>query len=174
MRLLRATVQILRLDMSLLAFLSIFVPVLVRTNDLRESVRKAAPLLFIGMCTFIINDLDDIEKDRTNHPSRPLPSGQIQPVFVAVLYFMCLAGALLTTLFCITGEYVVFLYYLVLTLCISYSYVVEYLPAFKALYVAGASAIPVLIVIAYYPNETTLYLVAAANFSFMLGHSRPN
>jgi geranylgeranylglycerol-phosphate geranylgeranyltransferase len=121
------------------------------------------------MCTFIINDLDDVEKDRINHPERPLPSAQVPPYLVALFYYVCLASALLTIRFCIGAHYISFFYYLLLTLSISYSYVVEYLPAMKPVYVAGASSIPVLIVTTYYPRETSLYWVAVAIFFFNLG-----
>lgn len=169
MRLIRATLQLLRLDSSLLAFLSILIPVFVRTKDLSESFQKAMPLLFVSMCTFIINDLDDIEKDRTSHPERPLPRGYVKPAFVAALYYACLALALFTTRAYIKDGYIAFWYYLLLTTGISYSYVVEYLPGLKPAYVAGASSIPLVILATYYPHETGLYLVGAALFVFMLG-----
>jgi geranylgeranylglycerol-phosphate geranylgeranyltransferase len=168
-RVLRATIRLLRLDSSILAFLSILIPVFVRSNDLGESFKRAIPLLFISMCTFIINDLDDLEKDRTNHPDRPLPRGYVKPVFVVVLYYVCLALALWTTRIYIPDGYVAFWYYLLLTTAISYGYVVEYLPGLKPAYVAGASSIPVVILAAFYPQETELYLVAVALFAFMLG-----
>jgi geranylgeranylglycerol-phosphate geranylgeranyltransferase len=168
-RLANAVLQMARPYSSLLTFLSILVPVWARTDDLSLSLREAAPLLFVSICTFLINDLDDIEKDKINHPERPLPSGYVSPVFVAILYYTCLALALFTTRFCIDSSSAAFLYYLLLTMCISYGYVVEYLPGVKALYVAAASSIPVLILVAYFPNDIKLYRVAVALFSFMLG-----
>jgi 4-hydroxybenzoate polyprenyltransferase len=121
------------------------------------------------MCTFIINDLDDAEKDRINHPDRPLPSGELKPAFVSVLYFCCLTAALLSIRFGVGTNSISFLYYLGLIVAISYRYIVEYLPALKPIYVALASTGPVLIIVQYYPHETTLYPVAIAIFFFMLG-----
>lgn len=169
MKLARATLQIVRPSSSAIAFFSIFIPVLAKTSDLSLSLRRAIPLLFAGMCTFIINDLDDIEKDKVNHPERPLPSGQLKPAFVAVLYYVCLASALFTTRYWVGTNHIAFLYYLLLVIGISYNSVVEYLPAIKPMYVAGASAGPILVLVAYYPHETSLYGVAAAIFLFMLG-----
>jgi geranylgeranylglycerol-phosphate geranylgeranyltransferase len=121
------------------------------------------------MCTFITNDLDDIEKDKVNHPDRPLPSGNLAPTFVAVFYYFCLAMALFTTRHFVVATHVAFLYYLLLILCISYHYIVEYLPTIKAIYVAAASSVPLLILVAHYPNETALYWIAVALFAVMLG-----
>jgi 4-hydroxybenzoate polyprenyltransferase len=121
------------------------------------------------MCTFIVNDLDDVEKDRINHPDRPLPSGELKPAFVAVLYYCCLASTLLSIRFGIGTNPISFLYYLGLIAAISYRYVVEYLPVIKPLYVALVSTGPVILIVQYSPREPSLYAVAVAVFFFMLG-----
>lgn len=169
MQLAKVVLRLVRPYSSLLAFLSILIPVFVRTADIALSLTRAAPLLFVSMCTFLSNDLDDIEKDKINHPDRPLPGGHLTPAFVTILYYICLALALFTTRHLAISSHISFLYYLLLILCISYHYVVEYLPGFKPIYVAAASSIPVIILVAYYPNETALYRVAIALFAFMLG-----
>lgn len=169
MRLTHATLQLTRPDSSLLTFLSVLLPLLARGRDFDDSLRRALPLLFVSICTFIINDLDDIEKDKINHPERPLPSGQVKPAYAAALYYVCLASALLTTRYSVTETRIAFWYYLLLALSISYSQIVEFLPGFKAVYVSGVVSIPVLIIIAYYPKETGLYGIAAAVGAFTLG-----
>jgi len=165
---LRAILQLTRLDSSLLGFLAIFLPLLVRTNDVALSLSRAIPLLFICMCTFIANDLDDVERDRVNHPDRPLPTGHLTPIFAAVLYFTFLAAALFSTRFYVTPG-IGFWYYALITLSISYGYIVDCLPSVKAPYVATASSVPVLILAAWYPNETRLYLVAGSIFLLTTG-----
>jgi len=165
---LRAIFQLLRLESSLLAFLAIFLPLLVRSNDLIFSFRKAVPLLFICICTFIANDLDDIEKDRINHPDRPLPAGHFSPVLAAALYFIALGLALFSTKYYIEPD-INFLYYGAISLSISYYYVVEYFPGLKALYVAIVATAPILIVAATYPDETKLYVVVVSVFLLTLG-----
>jgi 4-hydroxybenzoate polyprenyltransferase len=168
-RLARATIRIIRPYSSLLAFLSILVPLLARSGNLSLSLQKAIPLLFASMCTFIVNDLDDIEKDKINHPERPLPAGELKPVLAVVLYFACLGAALFTIRFFVGTNHLSFLYYTLLVTCISYGYVVEYLGGIKPLYVAGTSSIPILVIVYLYPRESLLYRVAVANFFFMLG-----
>jgi geranylgeranylglycerol-phosphate geranylgeranyltransferase len=122
------------------------------------------------MCTYIVNDLDDLEKDKINHPRRPLPSGQVTITFVVIIYYVCLALALLTTRFFIGRDQSAFLYYAGFSMCISYRYVVDYLPSFKSLYVAATTTIPVLILITYYPVDTSpLAQTAIALFLAMLG-----
>jgi hypothetical protein len=69
----------------------------------------------------------------------------------------------------VPDNHVAFLYYAGLTIAISYSYIVEYLPALKAPYVAAASMLPVLILVGYYPNERQLYRIAGAVFLSVLG-----
>lgn len=79
MQTLRAILRLTQVDSSMLSFLAIFLPLSVRTKDLGLSFSRAIPLLFTGMCTFIANDLNDIEKDRVNHPERPLPVRHLTP-----------------------------------------------------------------------------------------------
>jgi geranylgeranylglycerol-phosphate geranylgeranyltransferase len=165
----RALLQITRPSSTLLTFFSVFVPVYVRTSDLGISLRRSLPLLFVSICTFIGNDLDDIDKDRINHPERPLPSGQIAPAIAASAYFISLVLGLLSVRFYVGTNKIAFLYYALLATWISYHYVVEYLPAIKASYVASVSVLPVLIIAAYYPTELTPRYVAVALFLFMLG-----
>lgn len=151
-----------------MAFLCLFIPVYARTNDLALSLGRAIPLLFICMCTFIANDLDDLERDQVNHPERPLPSRHLNPATAAVLYFICLALALVLTKRYV-DERIAFWYYGLVTLSISYGYIVECLPVVKAPYVAAATSVPVFIVAMSYPDERRLRVVAVACFLFALG-----
>ena len=119
MQTLRAILRLTRLDSSLLAFLAIFLPFLVRTKNLSISFGKAIPLLFIFVCTFIANDLDDVERDKVNHPDRPLPAGHLTPALATVLYFTSLASALFSTRYYVPPG-IAFLYYALISLTISY------------------------------------------------------
>jgi geranylgeranylglycerol-phosphate geranylgeranyltransferase len=152
----------------LLSFLAIFIPLLVRTNDLALSLGRAIPLFFICMCTFIANALDDVERDKVNHPERPLPSRKLTPMFATVLYFASLGASLFSTRYYVAPD-IAFWYYALITLSISYGYIVDCLPGFKAPYVAVACSMPVLIVAAFYPDETRLYILAVTVFLFTIG-----
>lgn len=160
--------RLIRIDSSLLAALAIFLPLFIRTKNLGLSVGKAMELLFIGMCTFIANDLDDREKDQVNHPDRPLPARLITPEFAAVLYFTFLGAALFSTRYFVAPK-IAFWYYALMTLSISYGYIVECFPSIKTAYVAAASSVPILIIATSYPNEPRLYLFAATVFLLTLG-----
>ena len=81
---------------------------------------------------------------------------------------MCLALALFLTRHFV-DQRIAFWYYALVTLSISYGYVVEFLPSAKAPYVAAAISLPVFIVAVSYPDEKRLYVVAVAGFLFALG-----
>ena len=163
-----AILRLTRLGTSLLGFLAVFIPLLARNHDLSLSFRRAVPLLLIAVCTFITNDLDDIERDRINHPDRPLPAGHFSPAFAATLYFTFLGLALFSTKYNIPRG-IDFLYYASLSLSISYGYIVEYLPILKVPYVAIGATVPIFIVAAFYPNEPRIYIIAGSIFSLTLG-----
>lgn len=167
MPILRPLLQLVRLDSSLLGFLAIFLPLAVRTGDVRLSLDRALPLLFICMCTFIANDLNDVETDRINHPQRPLPSREITPIVAVILYFISLGLALFSARY-LLEEKIAFWYYGLFFLSISYGYIVDHLPVMKAPFVAITSAIPVLIVTAWFP-QNRLYFVCGSVFLITLG-----
>jgi len=152
----------------LLGFVAIFVPLLVRTSDWRISLGRAIPLLFICVCTFIGNDLDDVERDRVNHPERPLPAGDLSAAVAGIMYFTSLGLALFSTRHYVT-QGIAFWYYGLVAISISYGYAVECFPSLKAPYVAVVSSIPVLIVAAWYPTEVRLYFVAGSVFLVSVG-----
>lgn len=168
MELLRAVLRLIRLSSSLLGALAIFLALLARTKNSDSSLGKAIPLFFIAVCTFIANDLDDLERDRINHPERPLPARHLTSEFAAILYFVSLALSLFSTRYFVAQD-IAFWYYGLMILSISYGYIVDWLPSVKTPYVAAASSVPVLIVATSYPNEPRLLVVAAATFLFTLG-----
>jgi 4-hydroxybenzoate polyprenyltransferase len=165
---LRALVRLTRLSSSLLCALPVFVAFMGRTKSFTLSLGNAMPLLFIGMCTFIANDLEDLEKDRLIHPERPLPARNLTPEFAAILYFISLGVALFSTRYFVAQD-IAFWYYGLAVLSISYVYVVDGLPSLKTVYVAVASSIPVLIIARWFPEEPRLYVIAVAVFLFTLG-----
>jgi len=146
----------------------IFMPLALKSRDLIKSTALAMPMLLIGACAFVANDLDDIEADCTNHPERPLPSRNVSPLFAAVLYFVCLAAALLTTKYFVPLREAS-LYYLTMVLTISYRYIVAFIPSIKAPYTAATIAVPAIIVANYNRGNGRLYIVALAIFLFALG-----
>jgi 4-hydroxybenzoate polyprenyltransferase len=125
-------------------------------------------MLFICLCTFIANSLDDLEKDRVNHPTRPLPARQLTPTFAAGLYFISLLSALFSIRHYIS-ERLAFWYYGLTAISISYGYVVDFAPGLKAPYVAATVSVIPLMMAAWYPNESKFYFVAGAVFLFTIG-----
>lgn len=163
-----AILRLLRLDSCVAPFLAILIPVFLRSDNLALSFGRATPILFIAVCTFIANSLDDVEKDKVNHPERPLPARQLTPTFAAILYFIALFAALFFIQHFVP-ERVDFWYYGLTAMSISYRYVVDFFPALKALYVAAAASVLPLMIAAWYPNEPRLYFVAGATFLLIAG-----
>jgi len=169
MRTLLALFEITRPDTSVLAFLAVMLAIYSRTGDVPKSFQMAVPLLLTSMCTFIVNDIDDMDKDRINHPERPLPSGRLQPALAVITYYFCLVAALLAIRFFITSSTTAFWYYYLLVIAVSYSYVTEHLPGLKSVYVALAAPLPIIIIFAHYPGELHLACIAGAVALFTLG-----
>jgi geranylgeranylglycerol-phosphate geranylgeranyltransferase len=145
----------------------VFLPVAAQSGTVSRSLAVSLPLLFIAMSTFILNDIDDVETDKVNHPERPLPSGQMVVRFATAVYFLSLALALFTTKIFVPGT-VSFLYYLLLVLSINYKYVAEHFPSAKAIYVACASTFPILVAVSLL-QSARLYPLVGATFFFVVG-----
>jgi len=163
-----AIFRLTRADSSVLGFPCLLIPIYARTNNLEVSIGRAIPLLFICMCTFISNDLDDLEQDKINHPDRPLPRQHLNLTVAAGLYFICLGMALFLTKYFV-DQRIAFWYYFLVAMSISYGYIIEYIPSLKAPYVAVAISTLIFIVAESYPDEKKLYFVAFAGFMFALG-----
>jgi len=61
----------------------------------------AAGLVGFAVCAFgnVVNDLKDIEIDRTNNPKRPLPSGRVKPNIARLMAIAFLVSAVAGSLF---------------------------------------------------------------------------
>lgn len=64
------------------------------TIDLRAAALAAAVSLCVYTAGLVLNDLADLEADRRERPSRPLPSGRIRPACARGLLAVLLAAAL--------------------------------------------------------------------------------
>lgn len=164
----QAALRLMRMDASLVIFLSILLPTFSRTGSVARGVTSAAPMLFAAFCTWIANDINDRDRDRINHPNRPLATGAIKADIAAAIFFISLAAALVTTYRFIDAS-LAFWYYLVIILGLSYGYVVELIPTLKAPYVAAAMTIPTVIVAQTFASDSTLRYVSAGVFCFALG-----
>jgi geranylgeranylglycerol-phosphate geranylgeranyltransferase len=119
------------------------------------------------MCGFVINDLSDIEKDRENHPDRPLPSRAISELNASFVYFGLLAVSLTMVKLFVEPRHI-YLYVLLLIALINYNYVVAYIPAAKNLYVATVGLLPILILTSLIENNHIVPLIAPPLFLFLL------
>ena len=164
----KATASLSRVDTCAIAFLSVLLPTCYRTSDIWLSVTNAAPILPICMCGFIINDLGDIEKDKENHPNRPLPMQTISVLTASILYFTLLAASLI-----LIKVYVdvsrVYLYLVLLLGLINYNYIVSYVPVLKNIYVAAVVLVPIAITASLVQNTATAYWIAPSLFMVVLG-----
>lgn len=137
--------KLTRIDTSIIVFLSIFMPIYINLGSLHMSIGYSMPALVIAMLTFVANDYDDLEEDKVNHPSRPIPSGRISGRSAIILYFS-LIFVFITSVYLIEDAAVVMLYSALCILVISYRYVKSELIAIKSIYVAMCNIFPIAIV----------------------------
>lgn len=160
--------RLTRADGSLLAFLLFFVPCYVHVRDASRSIALASPIFLIVASTFILNNINDIERDRVNHPTRPLPSGLISLRFASLLYGVLFVAALATTyLFIPTEAQYYLLFYFLLTN--NYNTMVNNFVGMKNPYAALCHAIPILIVSEVCGSGAVPYLLTPSVFLFSLG-----
>jgi len=151
-----------------LAFALVFLPYYFHTRELWPSVALAIPIFSIAMCMFILNDINDIERDRINHPGRPIPAGAITVETAAIVYLMLfgVSLALVRVLIETSAHYVYLLGFL---LAINYNTIVNNVPKLKTPYVAFTATIPVFIVNTAAGGAVIPISLAAAIFLFVLG-----
>jgi geranylgeranylglycerol-phosphate geranylgeranyltransferase len=160
--------QLTRLDSSAIAFFSLVLPLYSSTSNLRYSVIQSLPVLTISMSGFVINDLHDMDKDKVNHPGRPLPSQKISPVAACILYFLLLTLSLALIKANVEPRDT-YIYLLLLLGLINYNYVVSYIPSLKDLYVATIGVFPLFILSSLLPEGRGHGPVIMCLFLFLLG-----
>lgn len=129
-----AIAKLIRIEKCIFNTVSIFFPVLYLTQNLLLSVNYAIPVFSIIAAGFIINDINDIERDKINNPHRVLPKNNISINKAIVLYFIFLTFAILSIKILIPLEHV-FIYLVYIVLMTNYDYLVRGYPYLKNLYV---------------------------------------
>ncbi len=157
-----------RASTSALAFALVFLPYYFHTGEFWPSLALAIPIFSIAMCMFILNDINDIERDRINHPRRPIPAGWITIDTAAIVYLLLfvVSLALIRVLIESNAHYIYLLGFL---LAINYSTIVNNLPRLKTPYVAFTTTIPIFIVNTAAGVVVIPITIAAAIFLFVLG-----
>src|SRR6185437_736722 len=168
LRQLKAIADLARLDASVFVGLAIFLPVLYKAKEPVFAFKSAVPAVLISMSGYVLNNLHDIERDRENHPKRALPSGLMSASGATILYFSLLAGSLLSLRMFVDLKSA--LWYIVLLVAITnYNYVVSTFPKLKNIYVALASALPILILSALIPNYIVCAYLPFSVFAYFVG-----
>jgi geranylgeranylglycerol-phosphate geranylgeranyltransferase len=157
-----------RADGAVLAFTIFFLPCYLHSGHAWQSARIATPIFLMALCTFIMNSINDVERDRVNHPKRPIPNGSISLKVSATIYFLLFLAATLSirSFVSVQLQY----YYLGgFVLAINYNTVVNNLPALKTPYAATGHALPVLLARVVCGGEAVPLLLTPAVFLFSLG-----
>jgi 4-hydroxybenzoate polyprenyltransferase len=157
-----------RAEGGFLAAALVFLPYYLHTHDVWESMVLALPIFPMTMCTFILNDINDIERDIVNHPDRPIPNGSISIGAAAGVYMLLFVLSLV-----LVAELIVpgvqYVYLLGFIVAINYGTIVNHIPRLKNFYVAFASLIPLAIVNAAGNRIMIPWTFSIAVFLFVLG-----
>lgn len=134
--------RIIRIDSCVLGAGMIFLPYMLATGNVKMALVFSLPVFFGSAAGFILNDISDAEKDRVNHPGRPIPSGVISVLHAKILFFMAffLAAASLVSM---EGSFGLMLSNAIfLIMMLNYNYTVKDLPWAKNIHVALTAVIP--------------------------------
>lgn len=138
-----ALLRITRPVKSTLISLGISLPIALSSSNWGEAFAYGAPTLLISMSAYALNDLHDVERDRENHPERPLPKQDVSPRSVAILFFTLLSTAL-ALIEAFLPNAAKFLFAVSIIASITYSYIISHFPMLKNAYVALISILPLL------------------------------
>ena len=126
--------KLIRFEKCFLSAFSVFLPAWINTKDIKLSLAYSIPIFTIVASGFILNDINDIERDFVNNPDRVLPQKSITANFAIGLYYFLLLMTLVIIKFFMPLSYV-FVFMLYLVLIINYNYLVNSFPYLKNLYV---------------------------------------
>ncbi len=153
-----AIAKLIRIEKSISNSLSIFFPLIYITRNISFSLNYSIPIFFMFAAAFVINDINDLEKDKINHSNRALPKNDISINMAIILYYFFLAGALLSIKLTVPFNYV-FIYLLYIVLITNYDYLNMGYPYLKNLYV----------VLVFSIHFAILYLIIPINIFILIG-----
>ncbi|MCW8931799.1 MAG: UbiA family prenyltransferase [Gammaproteobacteria bacterium] len=157
-----------RIDTCIILFGTIFVPLYSHGIEIITALKFSIPFITICTCTFILNDINDCEKDKINHPERTLPAQRITVPLAIIFYFISLFLSLILLKVFIPLNFV-FLYFIFFILLINYDYFVLVFPYLKNFYVSISSVIPIIILSYISPGDYGYSYVITSFFFFILG-----
>lgn len=126
--------KLTRAPKSLANAMSIFFPIYVEHFDWRLALEYSLPVFFIVATGFIINDINDVDKDSINNKDSVLPQKEMSIQRALVLYYFFLAISLISIKLLIPN-FQSFLYLFYLLLATNYDHIVRFKPSLKNLYV---------------------------------------
>ncbi|MBE0433628.1 geranylgeranylglycerol-phosphate geranylgeranyltransferase [candidate division WOR-3 bacterium] len=111
-----AYVRVIRPANCAITAVSVLVGALIGRDIILSGNLIAAALIGFGVCAFgnLVNDIKDIEIDRINDPTRPLPSGKVRKNVVWFMAFAFMAGSALASFFLGTIPFLVVIAALIL------------------------------------------------------------
>lgn len=158
-----ALLQLARAPRAVLIASLVMFALYLRTRSSGLVLVHGLAILLVCMIGFLINNLHDVEKDRQNHPERPLPRGAIAIEAGAVAFFVLLAAVLV--LIRLEMPYgTAYLYVLGLLGMINYNYVVAYLWPLKNVYAAAVTTLPLFVIWRISPPAAPLAALALSLF----------
>lgn len=164
----KKVVLLTRLDSSLYIFAVVFLPLVIHGETFLSSFLMSFPLLTTSMGAFALNDINDVERDRTNHPDRPLVQGDLSTKLAMMVYFVLLAVTLLW-MRAFVGSSMIWPYVLYLVILTNYNFVIDEFPSLKNFVVSIAIVMPVVVL------DTILFgylfhaIVIVSLFLFVIG-----
>ena len=153
-----AIAKLIRIEKSIFNALSILFPIAYITKNISIGIEYSMPIFCILSAGFIINNINDIERDKVNNPDRVLPKNDISINQAIIWYYFFLAVALLSIKSLIPFDYL-FIYLLYLVLMTNYDYVILGHPYFKNLYVVLVASI----------HFSILYKLTSINIFILIG-----
>lgn len=148
--------RLIRFEKSFLSAVSVFLPVFLQTNNINLSLGYALPIFTICAAGYVINDINDIERDHINNPDRVLPKQALTTDFAAVLYYVLLGITLVLVKFFIPFWHV-FVYMFYLVLISNYTFLVNSFAYLKNIYVLVITAV----------HLSIIFLLIPVNFTFI-------
>lgn len=142
--------KLIRFEKTFLSAFSVFLPAFVKTRNINLSLAYSIPVFTTIALGFIINDINDIERDTVNNPERVLPQKLITSEFAIMVYYFLLLATLITIKFFMPLSSV-FVFMLYLVLIINYNYLVDSFPYLKNFYVLVISTVHLSIIFLVIP-----------------------
>ena len=161
-------IKLMRPQSVFLMLLLIYIPIVIETKDYGYGFVQILPFYLLITGEIILNDYQDVEKDKINKPHRPLAKGKISLQLAKYLFNIFISMSLVGAIICYNQSFVrIVFFFAVFGILTSYSVYLKKIALVKTFITALTTVICLCFVFSYYELKVVRVYYSVVAFFYI-------